>query len=175
MGLCAGHASVGPSARRRSAAASKAAHSRRPAKGRRPEPIYVGRRPAPRVGRARTVAAAAGSAAAAALASPPLYVTVVDESPPAPSPAPQSALPPADTSPSSTSRPRPLDAALDEVRAGLTLNGFLSLPDVKAPLVWRMLEETREMVMDAVARAPTGAHAGGVMPGASGGAGGAQA
>ena len=81
-------------------------------------------------------------AAAAALASPLFYDTVVDEPPPA-----------------------GLEAALGEVRAGLTLEEFSSMPDgERAPLAGRMPERTVSMVMDAAARAATDAPGEG-MPG----------
>ena len=96
------------------------------------------------------MAAAAGAAAlavalAAVLAAPLFYDTVVDE------PAPAS-----------------LPGALDDVRAGLTLDEFSSMPDgERAPLVGRMPEATRAMVMDAAARAATDAP-GDAMPGQGG-------
>lgn len=94
--------------------------------------------------RAAAVAAgvAAAAAVAAALASPLFYDTVVDEPPPA-----------------------DLRGALGEVRPGLTLEEFSSMPDVeRAPLVGRMPEATRAMVMDAAAREPAAAPGEG-MPG----------
>lgn len=104
---------------------------------------------APRMGRARLAVAAgaalAAVAAAAALASPLFYDTVVDEPPPA-----------------------SLSGALGEVRAGLTLAEFSSMPDgERTPLVERMPEATREMVMDAAAGAPADAP-GDAMPGRAG-------
>ena len=92
------------------------------------------------------VAAAAAAAATAALASPLFYDTVVDEPPPA-----------------------GLEAALGEVRAGLTLEEFSSMPDgERAPLAGRMPERTVSMVMEAAARAATDAPGEG-MPGSGAG------
>ena len=110
------------------------------------------RRPAPRMGRARVagiaVAAAVAAAAAIALASPLFYDTVVDEPPPLGADG--------------------LAGALGEVRAGLTLDEFSSMPDdERAPLVERMPERTVSMVMDAAARTPADAPGEG-MPGAGG-------
>ena len=81
-------------------------------------------------------AATAAAVAAAALASPLFYDTVVDEPPPAGAAG--------------------LEAALGEVRAGLTLEEFSSMPDgERAPLAGRMPERTVSMVMEAAARAAT--------------------
>ena len=99
-------------------------------------------------------AAVAAAVAAAALASPLFYDTVVDEPPP-----PEAGG--AD-----------LAGSLREVRAGLTLEEFSSMPDgERAPLVERMPERTVSMVMDAAARSPTDAPGEG-MPGPGGGGGG---
>ncbi len=90
-------------------------------------------------------AAAAAAVAAAALASPLFYDTVVDEPPPAGAAG--------------------LEAALGEVRAGLTLEEFSSMPDgERAPLAGRMPARTVSMVMEAAARAATDAPGEG-MPG----------
>ena len=97
------------------------------------------------------VAAAVAVAAtvAAALASPLFYDTVVDEPPP----------------PGASD----LAGALGEVRAGLTLDEFSSMPDgERAPLVERMPERTASMVMDAAAREATDAPGEG-MPGSGSG------
>lgn len=95
---------------------------------------------------ARAVAAAAAVAvaatAAAVLAAPLFYDTVVDEPPPA-----------------------GLAAAPEDVRPGLTMAEFSSMPDAeRAPLVGRMPEATRAMVMGAAAREPADAPGEG-MPG----------
>lgn len=98
---------------------------------------------------AATGIAVAVAAAAIALASPLFYDTVVDEPPP----------------PGASD----LAGALGEVRAGLTLEEFSSMPDgERAPLVERMPERTASMVMDAAARAATDAPGEG-MPGSGGG------
>ena len=95
------------------------------------------------------IAAAAAAAAALALASPLFYDTVVDEPPPPGA--------------------RDLAGVLGEVRAGLTLEEFSSMPDdERAPLVERMPERTVSMVMDAAARAASDAPGGG-MPAPVGG------
>lgn len=91
---------------------------------------------------------AVAAAAVAALASPLFYDRVVDEP-----------------------LPSGLDAALGEVRAGLTLEEFSSMPDTeRAPLAGRMPERTVSMVMDAAARAATDAPGEG-MPGSGSGSG----
>ena len=82
-------------------------------------------------------AAVAAAVAAAALASPLFYDTVVDEPPPSQAQAPQA-----------------LQQALDEVREGMTLDEFLSMPDEeRAPLAASMPERTVSMIMDDAARA----------------------
>ena len=90
--------------------------------------------------RARSVTIAAvvvaAAIAAAALASPLFYDTVVDEPPPPREQAPQA-----------------LQQALDEVREGMTLDEFLSMPDEeRAPLAASMPERTVSMIMDDAAR-----------------------
>ena len=95
---------------------------------------------APAVKRAGAAAVAAGTAVAAAaavvLALPLFYDTVVDEPPPPPA----------------------LSLALGDVRAGLTMEEFSSMPDgERAPLVAIMPDSTRSMVMDEAARSPTAA------------------
>ena len=101
------------------------------------------------------VAVAAAAAVAIALASPLFYDTVVDEPPPPAGGA-------------------DLAGSLGEVRAGLTLEEFSSMPDgERAPLVERMPERTASMVMDAAARAPTDAPGEG-MPGPAGAGGGPE-
>lgn len=83
---------------------------------------------------AAIAAGAAGAAAAVVLALPLFYDTVVDEPPPLPA----------------------LPQALDDVRAGLTMEEFSSMPDgERAPLVVAMPDSTRSMVMDEAARSPT--------------------
>ena len=96
--------------------------------------------------RTRTAAAAgaavaAAVAAAAVLASPLFYDTLVDEPP-----------------------PDELRAALGEVRAGLTMDEFLSMPDGdRAPLAASMPEQTVSMIMERAALAG-GARASDAMP-----------
>ena len=92
-------------------------------------------------------AAAAAAVAAAALASPLLYDTVVDEPPPP--------------------RAQELQQALDEVRDGMTLGEFLSMPDEeRAPLAAAMPPRAVSMIMDRAARTDSLAPADGGPPSA---------